>query len=389
MATDPICHMTVDEKTGLKSTHDGQTYYFCSLHCKEKFEAGAKDKFTKISKKVQAQGIYTCPMHPEIRKNGPGDCPKCGMPLESVDPVDQDHDNWEVKALSLKFWIGLGFTVPIILLAFNEMSPFANFINPSISAWIQFILALPVVLWAGLFLFRKAWASIVNRSLNMFTLIGLGIGAAYLYSAGVVLFPGLVPESFKYHGKINLYFESAAVITVLVILGQILETKARNQTGQAVKVLLGLAAKNAHRIRNGIEEEIRIDSVDKGDILRVRPGEKVPLDGIITEGKSSIDESMISGEPIPVEKNIGDRVIGATVNQTGTFVIKVDKIGCRNVAFSNCSYGSRSPTKPCTNSKISRSGCWVLRSRCHWHCDHYFYCLGCLGTCTRISIRFS
>jgi len=333
MATDPICHMIVDEKTGLKGTREGQTYYFCSLHCKEKFlgNAGTKNQLPEIAKKIQVQGIYTCPMHPEVRIDGPGDCPKCGMPLESVNLVDQDHDKLEVKTLSLKFWIGLGFTVPLVLLTFNEMSPSVNFINPSISAWIQFILASLVVLWAGFFLFKKAWASIVNRSLNMFTLIGLGIGAAYLYSAGVLLFPSLVPESLKFHGKINLYFESAAVITILVILGQLLEAKARNHTGQAVKALLGLAAKNAHRVRNGVEEEAPIDSVQKGDLLRVRPGEKVPLDGVITEGKSSIDESMISGEPMPVEKNIGDRVIGATVNQTGTFLMKTEKVGAETL----------------------------------------------------------
>lgn len=331
MATDPICHMTVDEKTGIKGTRDGQTYYFCSLHCKEKFEAGTKGKLSEPLKKVQTKGIYTCPMHPEVRKEGPGDCPKCGMPLESIDPVDQNHDNDEVKALSSKFWIGLSLTIPIIILAFSAMSPSGNSINPSLSAWSQLILATPVVLWAGLFLYKKAWQSIINRSLNMFTLIALGIGAAYFYSVGAVLFPMLIPESLKFHGKINLYFESAAVITVLVILGQLLEAKARNQTGQAVKALLGLAAKNAHRVRNGIEEEIPIDSVQKGDILRVRPGERVPLDGVITEGKSSIDESMISGEPMPVEKSIGDRVIGATVNQTGTFLMKTEKIGAETL----------------------------------------------------------
>ena len=266
--------------------------------------------------------IYTCPMHPEIRQDKPGDCPKCGMPLEPITPTAQDHDNGEVKILSLKFWIGLAFTAPIVLLEFIQING---------GEWIQFILATPVVWWAGLFLFQKAWGSIINRSWNMFTLIALGVGAAYFYSMAVILFPMVLPESLKSHGKMNLYFESAAVITVLVILGQLLEAKARSQTGQAIKALLGLAAKNAHRIRNGIEEEVLIDSVERGDILRVRPGEKVPLDGVILEGKSSIDESMISGEPMPVEKNAGERVIGATVNQTGTFLMKTEKIGAETL----------------------------------------------------------
>jgi P-type Cu+ transporter len=329
MATDPICHMTVDEKTALKGTRDGQVFYFCSLHCKEKFlsEVVTKTKLSETIKKVQVHEVYTCPMHPEVRQDGPGDCPKCGMPLEPLNPIGQDHDDSEVKALSLKFWVGLSLSVPIIILAFSEMIHSQPFINPSLSGWIQFILATPVVLWAGLFLFRKAWQSIINHSLNMFTLIALGIGAAYFYSVGAVLFPMMLPESLKVHGKINLYFESASVITVLVILGQLLEAKARNQTGQAIKALLGLAAKNAHRVHDGQEEEVNIDKVQKGDLLRVRPGEKIPLDGIIVEGKSTIDESMISGEAIPVVKTVGEKVIGATVNQTGTFIMKTEKIG--------------------------------------------------------------
>lgn len=326
MAIDPICHMTVDEKSALKAERDGQVFYFCSSHCKEKFldESGLKNKFPETAKKVQAKGIYTCPMHPEIKQQGPGNCPKCGMTLEPLNPVGQEHDNEEVKELSLKFWTGLGLTVPIILLAFSEM---VHSQHSFLSAWIQFVFATPVVLWAGLFVYKRAWQSILNRSLNMFTLIALGVGAAYLYSVGAVLFPMLFPESLKMHGKINLYFESASMITVLVILGQLLEAKARNQTGQAIKALLGLAAKNAHRIRNGKEEEVSIDAVQIGDLLRVRPGEKIPLDGIIVEGKSTIDESMISGEATPVVKTTGERVIGATVNQTGTFTMKTEKIG--------------------------------------------------------------
>ncbi len=275
--------------------------------------------------------IYTCPMHPEIRQDKPGDCPKCGMHLEPLSPGGQENEEQkQTHSLSQKFWIGLALTVPLVLLVLGEMVPAINiqaFIPRRLLAFIQFILATPVVLWTGGIFFIKGWQSLGSRSLNMFTLIALGVGAAYGYSTVATLFPQIFPESLKRMGKIDLYFEAAAVITVLIILGQLLEAKARSRTGQAIKALLGLAAKNAHRVRNGIEEEVPIDVVEKGDILRVRPGEKVPLDGVILEGKSSIDESMISGEPMPVEKNAGDRVIGATVNQTGTFVMKTEKIG--------------------------------------------------------------
>ncbi len=279
--------------------------------------------------------IYTCPMHPEVKQDHPGDCPKCGMHLEPLNPAGGgNEDQKNIQSLSQKFWIGLALTVPLVLLVLGDMIPVVNiqaFIPQGLLPFIQLALATPVVLWVGGMFFVKGWHSLINRSLNMFTLIALGVGAAYGYSTIAVLFPQIFPESLKKMGKIDLYFEAAAVITVLIILGQLLEAKAHNQTGQAIKALLGLAAKNAHRILNGNEEEIPIDSVQKGDLLRVRPGEKVPLDGIITEGHSSIDESMISGEPMPVEKNTGDRVIGATVNQTGTFVMKTEKIGAETL----------------------------------------------------------
>ena len=284
---DPICGMTVDEKNAIQELRDGKKYYFCSQYCKEQF---LQQNNSPAPKSVEhgKNTVYTCPMHPEIRQDKPGDCSKCGMPLEAVSPAAQDHDDNELKALSFKFLIGSALTFPIVLLEFIQING---------GEWIQFILATVVVWWAGLFLFQKAWGSVINRSLNMFTLIALGVGASYFYSMAVILFPLVLPETLKVSGKMNLYFESAAVITVLVILGQLLEAKARNRTGQAIKALLGLAAKNAHRVRNGIEEEVSIDAVEKGDVLRVRPGEKVPLDGVILEGKSSIDESMISGEP--------------------------------------------------------------------------------------------
>lgn len=328
MTKDPVCGMNVDETKALSGQKAGETFYFCSEHC--------RTKFLKEAKISVAQGtVYTCPMHPEVRQDHPGDCPKCGMHLEPLNPTGEtNEDQKEIRSLSHKFWTGLGLTVPLVLLVLGDMIPAVNiqtYIPQHLLPFMQLILATPVVLWTGGIFFVKGWQSLINKSLNMFTLIALGVGAAYGYSTVAVLFPQIFPESLKKMGKIDLYFEAAAVITVLIILGQLLEAKARSQTGQAIKALLGLAAKNAHRVINGTEEEIPIDSVQKGDFLRVRPGEKVPLDGIITEGHSSIDESMISGEPMPVEKNAGDRVIGATVNQTGTFVMKTEKIGAETL----------------------------------------------------------
>jgi len=329
MSKDPICGMDVGTSSPIKVKKDGQDVYFCSEYCKEKFLQQNEPLKPVI---VQNGKItYTCSMHPEIRQDHPGDCPKCGMHLEPLNQTgEKNEDQKDIRSLSHKFWFGLALTIPLVLLVIGEMIPSINiqaFVPQQLLPFIQLILATPVVLWAGGMFFVKGWQSLVNRSLNMFTLIAIGVGAAYGYSVVAVLFPQIFPETLKKMGKIDLYFESASFITVLIILGQLLEARARSQTGQAIKALLGLAAKNAHRVRNGTEEEVPIDTVEKGDILRVRPGEKVPLDGVITEGKSNIDESMISGEPMPVEKNIGDRVIGATVNQTGTFVIKVDKIG--------------------------------------------------------------
>ncbi len=284
---------------------------------------------------MQKDPIYGCPMHPEIRQEKPGDCPKCGMRLEPLLPAEEGEEEQRlIKALSRKFWIGLGLTLPIILLALDEgvaAIDFSAFLPHRLYPLIQIVLATLVVLWSGGMFFTKGWQSLVNRRLNMFTLIALGVGAAYGYSVAATLFPQIFPESLKKMGRIDLYFEAAVVITVLVILGQYLEARARVKTGQAIKALLGLAAKNAHRIREGAQEDVPINSVQKGDLLRVRPGEKVPLDGIIVEGKSTIDESMISGEPMPLEKNVGDRVIGATVNQTGTFVMKTEKVGAETL----------------------------------------------------------
>ena len=273
--------------------------------------------------------IWTCPMHPEVEQDHPGDCPICGMPLEGKDGAGNDeHAASEIHDLSRRFWTGATLTLPVLILAMGAMIPGLDLVPKSISKWIEFLLATPVVLWAGNMFFVKGWRSIVNRSLNMFTLISIGVGAAWLFSAVAVLAPGWFPESFRKHGEVGLYFEAAAVITVLVLLGQLLEAKARNQTGEAIKALLGLVAKTAHRLaEDGEEEVVPVDQLRPGNLLRVRPGEKVPIDGTITEGKSNIDESMITGEPIPVAKTNGDPVIGATVNQTGTFVMRTEKVG--------------------------------------------------------------
>src|SRR5881227_906293 len=274
--------------------------------------------------------IYTCPMHPEIEQDHPGACPKCGMTLEPKSIGAEEEEQRETQSLSRKFWIALVLTIPVLLLAMGHVIPgleIDSIVPKQIGKWIEFALTTPVVLWAGGFFFTRAWRSIVNRSLNMFTLIAVGVGAAYFYSAVAVVAPGIFPSSFRRHGEVDLYFEAAAVINTLVLLGQLLEAKARSRTGQAIKALLGLAAKTAHRIRDGQEEDIPVDEIQKGDVLRVRPGEKVPIDGVIIEGKSNIDESMITGEPMPVSKGPGEKVVGATVNQTGSFVMRAERIG--------------------------------------------------------------
>src|SRR5438067_8595438 len=254
---------------------------------------------------------YTCPMHPQVEQDHPGACPICGMSLEpKTVGVGDEEEQHEVKSLSHKFWIALVLTIPVLILAMGHAIPGLNiesFVPRQIGKWIEFGLTTPVVLWAGGFFFARGWQSMINRSLNMFTLIAVGVGAAYFYSVVEVVAPGIFPESFRRHGEVDLYFEAAAVITTLILLGQLIEAKARSRTGHAIKALLGLAAKTAHRVRNGQEEEIPVDAIQKGDLLRVRPGEKVPVDGVIVEGQSNIDESMITGEPMPLSKGAGDK----------------------------------------------------------------------------------
>ncbi len=280
-----------------------------------------------------AATIYTCPMHPEIEQNHPGDCQKCGMPLEpkAVTNAADEHAQHEIHDLSWRFWIGLTLAIPVLLLAMLPMIPGVSLdgmVPKEISKWIQFALATPVVFWAGGIFFAKGWRSLKGWNLNMFTLIAIGVGAAYFYSVMAVFAPWLFPPSFRHHGNVELYFEAAAVITVLVLSGQLLEAKARSRTGESIRALLDLTAKSARRLNaDGTEEQVPLETLAIGDRLRVKPGEKIPLDGTISEGSSSIDESMITGEPLPVKKQIGDPVVGATINQTGSFVMTVRKIG--------------------------------------------------------------
>ncbi len=404
---DPICGMDVEPATAAGS-HDyaGRSYYFCGLHCLEKFKAdperylkpaGALPNPTIVSmssiKLVQSSksggdsgsppdnphrmyatgesgaSLYTCPMDPEVRQEKPGPCPKCGMALEALEPTApiskteyvcpmhpeivqnkpgscplcgmaleprtvtmEEEANPELINMTRRFWIGVGLSLPLLLLAMSDYlpgQPIQQWLAPNLQAWVEFLLATPVVLWGGWPFFVRGWASIVNRSLNMFTLIAIGTGMAYLDSVVAMIAPDLFPESFRGHGGgVARYFEAAAVITTLVLLGQVLELRARSRTSSAIKALLGLAPKTARRmLDDGREEEVPLDRVVPGDRLRVRPGEKIPVDGAVLEGTSAVDESMMTGESIPVEKQPGNRVTGATVNGTGSFVMRAERVG--------------------------------------------------------------
>ena len=280
------------------------------------------------------KNIYTCPMHPQIEQDHPGNCPICGMALEPKNVVaGGEEENAELRDMTRRFWIGAVLTLPVFMLAMcaHACRHAPQWVQGDLSRWAQFILSTPVVLWCGWPFFQRGWQSIVNRSLNMFTLIAIGVGAAYFYSAVVMLLPRIFPPSFAAHGKIGVYFEAAAIITVLVLLGQVLELRARSRTGSAIRALLDLAPNTARVVRDGEERDVPLDEVQRGDRLRVRPGEKVPVDGRVIEGRTSIDESMITGEPMPVEKAAGDRVTGGTVNQTGSIVIEAERVGSETV----------------------------------------------------------
>jgi P-type Cu+ transporter len=331
------------QATPLDSTSDVRTKpYYCPMCPGVESEkpgdcpkCGMSLELNRTYKKPLSKTIYTCPMHSQIEQDHPGDCPICGMTLEPKAGTAGKPEDSEAESLVRKFWIGVTLTVPILFLSLGKMAPGLG-IDPLVPApvnkWIQLILATVVVFWCGGIFFVRAWRSVINRSPNMFTLIGLGVGAAYLYSGIATLWPGIFPDSFKHDGELDLYFEAAAVITVLVLLGQWLEAGARRRTGNAIEGLLGLAGKTAHRLTAaGQEEDVPIDELQPGDHVRVRPGEKIPVDGTITDGASSVDESMLTGESLPVEKAAGDKVIGATVNQTGSFVVRVEKTGSETV----------------------------------------------------------
>ena len=331
---DPVCGMTVTESSGHTLQHEGRTYYFCSAGCQRKFAAHpaqyTASALTPAPPAPQVPGpagvIYTCPMHPEVRQDHPGNCPKCGMTLEPELPSLDEDDNTELRDFQRRFWCSLPLTAVVFVLAmFGHRQPWLSMTQQS---WLELVLATPIVLWAGWPFFVRGWQSVLKRSPNMWTLIGLGTGAAYGYSVVAAVAPQVFPDSFISMGRVAVYFEAAAVIISLTLMGQMLELKARSQTSAAIKSLLGLAPKTARRIRaDGSEEDVPLSNVHVGDSLRVRPGEKVPVDGVVIEGGSAVDESMLTGEPMPVSKRVGDKLIGATLNTSGALVMRSERVG--------------------------------------------------------------
>jgi Cu+-exporting ATPase len=333
---DPVCGMKVDPSTARhKLEHGGQTYYFCSERCRTKFEDDpAKYLIGKAEQQPQAHvpegTIYTCPMHPQIRQVGPGNCPICGMALEPEVATADTGPNPELIDMTRRFWVGLTLSVPAVILEMGgHLVGGHGWIDQTVSNWVQLVLATPVVIWAGWPFFVRGWQSLMTRNLNMFTLIAMGTGVAWVYSIVATVAPGVFPATFRAHdGAVAVYFEAAAVITVLVLLGQVLELRAREATSGAIKALLDLAPKTARRIRaDGTDEEVAIAALQVGDRLRVRPGEKVPVDGEIAEGRSSLDESMVTGESMPVSKEVGGNVIAGTLNRSGGFIMRAEKVG--------------------------------------------------------------
>jgi len=335
-ARDPVCGMMVDpNKTSHHGEHSGKSYHFCSARCREKFIADPDTYLTPSAKVVELATkpgtIFTCPMHPQIRQVGPGSCPICGMALEPENAAEAEQGpNAELVDMTRRMWIGTALTVPVVALEMGaHLTDLHVVLSNVLNNWLQLVLATPVVMWGGWPFFVRGWQSLVNRSLNMFTLIAMGIGIAWVYSVIATAFPQIFPPTFRgMDGAVAVYFEAAAVITVLVLLGQVLELRARETTGGAIRALLDLAPKTARRVRtDGADEDVSLDQVHVGDRLRVRPGEAVPVDGVVVDGRSNVDESMVTGEPIPVAKTQRDRVIGGTINQTGAFVMEAQKVG--------------------------------------------------------------
>jgi Cu+-exporting ATPase len=337
-AKDPVCGMSVTIAGAQHSfAHDGATYYFCCNGCRSKFAADPQKYLAPppesnapaAAKPVPKDAIFTCPMHPEIRQVGPGACPLCGMALEPLDATAEAGPNHELIDFTRRFWIGLALSLPVVLLEMGgHVFDLGHLVPAQVSNWIQLVLSTPVVLWAGWPFFQRGWASVVSRHLNMFTLIAIGTGIAWIYSIVATLAPQLFPAAYRGHdGAVAVYFEAAAVITVLVLLGQMLELRARERTGGAIRALLDLAPKTARRIAGESEQEVPLDQVVAGDKLRVRPGEKVPVDGEVLEGRSALDESMVTGESMPVTKGPGDKLIGGTLNTSGSLILRADKVG--------------------------------------------------------------
>ncbi len=353
---DPVCGMTVDPNTAISLESKGETHYFCSESCRDRFAAQKNESDSAESKtgsccepsnkpspKQRAESspqspagrIYTCPMHPEVEQIGPGSCPKCGMDLEpkTISRDDGEESDATEADMTRRFWVGVALSLPLLVLTMGPMVglPIRGWLSPTVEGWLQLLLATPVVLWSGWPLLVRGWQSVLHRSPNMFTLVALGTLTAFGFSLLAVIFPTLIPTAFYEAGRPPLYFEAAAVIITLVLLGQVLELRARKRTSGAIRELLELAPDTAHRVTDSGEEEVPLDAVQAGDRLRVRPGEKTPVDGIVREGKSSVDESMLTGEPTPVEKSVGDKVSAGTLNQTGTLLIEAEQVGSETV----------------------------------------------------------
>lgn len=340
---DPVCGMTIDPADAAgQAEHGGRTYYFCSPSCLQRFQADPA-RFTApaaalTETRAANRGEYTCPMHPEIVRDAPGNCPICGMALEprTITAPEESEENPELVDMTRRFWVSAVLTAPLVLIAMaHDLAGhlLEHLASPTTIRWVELALATPIVLWGGWPFFVRAWQSLVFRSLNMFTLIGLGVSVAFVYSLVATLFPGVFPASFRgVEGLVAVYFEAAAAIVTLVLLGQILELRARSRTGSAIRALLGLTPKQARRVTaDGREQDVPLEQVQVGDLLRVRPGEKIPVDGIVTEGTSAVDESMVTGEPMPVEKHPGERVIGATMNTAGSFVMRAERVGAETL----------------------------------------------------------
>lgn len=332
---DPVCGMTVDPETSKHHfDYQGKTYHFCSAGCQTKFAAAPEQYLSKSKAPVEAAvpegAIYTCPMHPQIRQTGPGSCPICGMALEPELVTLDAQPNPELADMTRRFWVGLGLALPVVVLEMGgHLVGSHRWVDQTMSNWIQLVFATPVVLWAGWPFFVRGWQSVVTRNLNMFTLIAMGVGVAFAYSVVATVAPGIFPPAFRSQDRaVAVYFEAAAVITVLVLLGQVLELRAREATSGAIKALLDLAPKTARLVdETGADHEVPLDSLNVGDKLRVRPGDKIPVDGIIIEGRSALDESLVTGESMPVTKDVGAKVIAGTLNQSGGFVIRAEKVG--------------------------------------------------------------